>query len=397
MNDKIFIVLGLVFLVGLATDILGRKTSLPRVTLLLVFGVMLGSNGIGLIKPTHQPWLELASQIALVMVGFLLGGHLRIKPLKRHGRLVISLSVWITVATMLAVGLGLLLLGVPLPLALLLGAMATATDPAATLDVIRENKAAGPFSATLIGVVAVDDIWGLVVFSLTLTVLDALMGGVGFAALLHGALELGGSVLLGLGLGLPMAALSGRIQKGEPTQAEALGFVCLCTGLAIWLGLSYLIAAIVMGASVANLARHHKYPFHAIEGIEWPFLILFFVFAGASLNFDALRGGGVVLLGYLVLRISGRVMGAYLGARLGGSGQKTAHWYGLALLPQAGVAIGMALIAAQKFPAYANQLLSLAMSSTIIFELLGPILTRRALRRQGERDAAVTSKGAEVS
>ena len=379
-----FITLGLIFLIGLATDLLGHRTRLPRVTLLLVFGFIAGPALLGVVDHSHIPWLELASQIALVMVGFLLGGHLTRSTFAARGRLVITVSLWVTIITLVVVGAGLLLLGVPTPIALLLAAMATATAPAATLDVIRESRARGPFTQALIGIVAIDDVWGLITFSLVLTGLGALNGDGSFGALLHGLGELGGSIALGAALGLPMALLTGRLRPGEPTQAEALGFVCLCAGFATWLELSALLTAIMMGMTVANLAAHHKYAFHEIEGIEWPFLFLFFVFAGATLEPAAVYAGGAVVIAYVVLRLIGRVAGGELGGRLAGAPARQRRGFGMGLLPQAGVAIGMALLGAQRFPEHADALLSIAVASTMLFELFGPVLTRRALAAQGE-------------
>jgi Kef-type K+ transport system membrane component KefB len=193
--------------------------------------------------------------------------------------------------------------------------------------------------------------------------------------------EIGGAVLLGVVIGLPAAFLTGRIRPGEPMLTEALGLVFICCGAAIALQVSFLIAAMVMGAVVANLARHHEYPFHAIEGVEWPFMALFFVLAGASLEIQALLDIGLLALVYIVCRIAGKIFGAWSGGILGGASLRTRCWMGLALLPQAGAAIGMALVAVNRFPEYRQVMLPLVISSTIFFELVGPLLTRLALQR----------------
>ena len=136
----------------------------------------------------------------------------------------------------------------------------------------------GEFSETLLSIVALDDVWGLLIFVFAMAsaaVLngDAAVGGAVSASLV----ELGGSVALGVALGVPMAILTGRVRYGEPTLAEAIGFVLLGAGLAEWLDLLPILTAMAMGSTVASLATHHDRPFHAIEGIEWPFMILFFV------------------------------------------------------------------------------------------------------------------------
>jgi Kef-type K+ transport system membrane component KefB len=185
-------------------------------------------------------------------------------------------------------------------------------------------------------------------------------------------------------LGVPMAHLTGRIEKGEPTLGEALGFVFLCGGVAIWIGVSFLLASITLGSVVASLAKHHKRPFHAIEGIEMPFLVLFFVLAGASLDLSSVATVGTVGVAYVALRIGSRVLGGWLGGQLSGAPKSTSRWIGWALMPQAGVAVGMGLLAALRFPETADTILPVVIGSTVLFEMLGPIATRMALRAVGE-------------
>jgi Kef-type K+ transport system membrane component KefB len=162
---------------------------------------------------------------------------------------------------------------------------------------------------------------------------------------------------------------------------EALGLVFVCGGLALYLDVSFLIAVMVMGAVIANTAKHHDYPFHEIENVEWPFMLVFFVLAGASLEFASLQQlsyiGGI----YLICRFVGKYSGAWLGAKISGVDLPTRNWIGLALMPMAGVEIGMALIAANKFPEFRQLLLTLVISSTVIYELIGPPLTRYAIKK----------------
>jgi Kef-type K+ transport system membrane component KefB len=135
----------------------------------------------------------------------------------------------------------------------------------------------------------------------------------------------------------------------------------------------------VMGATIANIARHHEYPFHAIENIERPFLIVFFVLAGASLELGALLETGFVGLAYIGCRIIGKILAARAGTAIAKTDTATGRWMGLALLPQAGVAVGMALVASAAFPDYRDVLLPIVIGATVIFEILGPLGTRLAL------------------
>jgi Kef-type K+ transport system membrane component KefB len=355
------------------------------VTLLLVFGFAIGPSGLDWIPDFERRWFPLTAHVALAMVGFLLGNALSLTRLREHGRAVLSISVCAVATTGLLVALGLFLIGVPLEVALLLGGISTATAPAATQDVVHEGKARGPFSETLLGIVAVDDALGLLLFSVLLVAARAAAGDVvaleGLGAPLW---DVGGAILLGTALGLPMAWLAGRVRPGEPTLAEALGGVFLCSGLAVMFEVSYLLACVTLGTVVANVARHHERPFHAIEGVEWPLLILFFVLAGASLDTAALRTLGGVGLAYVVLRGIGRVAGAWIGSRAARAPKSFERWMGLALMPQAGVAIGMALVAAERLPELAAVILPITIATTTFFEIVGPVLTRLSLRRTGE-------------
>jgi Kef-type K+ transport system membrane component KefB len=383
--SKTLLTLGGVMLLGMATDYLGRRTALPRVTLLLVFGVIIGPAVLDLLPEFSRLWFPVIADMALLMVGFLLGGRLVHSFTRDNGRRVLGISFAVVFTTTLVVAGGLLAVGAPLMIALLLAAIATATAPAATADVVHELKADGPFSRVLLGIVAIDDAWGLMVFSFCLAAATSLSGnGEASTVLLHGLWELGGAVLLGLALGVPMAYLTGRIRGGEPTLAEALGLVFFCGGLALWMEVSFLLAAMVMGGTVANLAKHHQRPFHEIQHIEWPFMILFFVLAGAALNVDALLSVGIIGGAYIVLRTISRLAGAWLGGLFTHSNKMECRWMGLALMPQAGVALGMALVATQRIPELTDTLLPIVISATVFFELVGPILTRQALKHAGE-------------
>jgi Kef-type K+ transport system membrane component KefB len=381
-NAQILLTLGAILLVGLATDVLGRRTALPRVTLMLVFGMLIGPGMLDLIPALVIDRFELIASMALLMVGFLLGGRLTRQNLQRSGRAIIAISVTTVFITSLVVCLGLVLIGVPVPVAILFGCIASATDPAATVDIVMESGHKGKFADLLLSVVALDDAWGLIIFSLGLALTVLLLGLEQQPfPLLMALKDIGGSIILGLLIGLPAAYMTGRIRKGQPMLAEALGLVFLCGGLALLLEVSFLIAAMVMGAVVANLATHHEYPFHAIENIEWPFMVIFFVLAGASLEPAALVGISLIGAVYVVMRIAGKLLGGGLGGRFARAGPSTRRWIGAAMLPQAGAAMGMALVAANLLPEYRQLLLSVVIGTTVFFELIGPPITRLALRR----------------
>jgi len=379
----LLITFGALLLISLGLDGLGRLTKLPRITLLVLFGLGIGPSGADLLPIDAVEWQEITAQLTLTMIAFLLGGELSRAALAARGRAILSVSIAVTLASLAVIAGGMWLLGVPVGLALLLGGVGLATDPAATREVILETRADGPLSKTLLGVVAIDDAWGVIVFSVLLGLVAAGDGGA-MGGLVDGVAEVGVAVMAGLAIGLPAAYLTGRIRPGEPTLAEAMGLVLLCAGISLWLEVSLLLVGMTTGAVIVNLARHHERPFHAIEQASWPFVIVFFVLAGAAVDLTAVGGTGVLALAFLALRILGRMAGGWIGARLGGMGAQDSRLIGLALTPQAGVALGMALVAAHVLPQHAATLLTVTVATTVVFELAGPVLTRMVLLKSGE-------------
>jgi Kef-type K+ transport system membrane component KefB len=376
------ILLGALLLLALAGEAVGRHTRVPRISLLVLLGFILGPAALDLVDPRDSASFGFVAVLALSMVGFLVGGKLSTSVFKASGGAILRVSVVQALVTFGVVAGGLLLLTVPLELALLLAAIATATDPAATLDAIVQSRRSSRYADTLTGIVAVDDAWGLILFSLSIALIQVLTTSTidnGF--LLHLSRDLLGAIALGVLLGLPMALLSGRIRKGQPTLMEAMGMVMLCAGLAHWLAVSHLLACVVMGITVVNLARHHKRPFHAVEEIEWPFLAIFFIFSGAYLTLESLGAVGGLLVAYLFLRVTGRLLGGFMAALRSGDSAGAYRWIGLAMLPQAGVAMAMAFQAVSLYPALQDSLLPLVIAATVVFELVGPVLTRMLLLR----------------
>lgn len=382
MNISLSLIfLGSLFFIALLAHGFAKKLGLPRITLLLLLGFLFGPSGFGFIsEPTAAHWFPAVTKIALGMVGFLIGGTLSHTQLKQLGLDILIISMCLLIMTFAIVTLGMFLALNTLTTSLLLACIAIATAPAATTDVIHEMKAKGKFSKTILGVVAIDDLWALFSFSLILVFINGPISSENASSLLwHGVIEVFGGLGLGLVLGIPVAYISGRIAPGEPSLVEALGAVFLCTGLALQLKLSFLLATMAMGVSVTNLAKHHTRPFHAIESIEWPFMIVFFILAGASLQINALHGVGILGLLYVLLRTFSRILGSALASLPLSMNFRESVWLGLALLPQAGVPLGMALVAVEKLPEIKNIIIPIVLSASVIFELIGPILTKHAI------------------
>lgn len=390
-SASFLLTLGGILLLGLITSTMAERTALPRVTLLLIFGLVIGHEGFNIIPQEFSSYFDLIAEITLLMVGFLLGGKLTFESLKESAGDVFWISICAAFVTAALVSLLLIFIGIASDIAIILGCIASATAPTAILDVVAEAKKKlgfkpqqEKFSNTLLSIVAIDDVWALLLFALGLSLAKTLNGhGADTLFFASAAWEIFGALGLGTAIGIPAAYLTGRAKLGQPMIIEALGIVFICGGLAIWLEVSYLIAAMTVGAVIANLAKHHDYPFHAIENIESPFMVVFFVLAGASLDLGSFEELGLMGVLYIMARALGKYFGSYIGSQLSGSNSVTKKWMGLALLPQAGVPIGMALVAANQFPEYRQVLLSVVISSTVLFDIIGPILTRYAIYQAG--------------
>jgi len=390
MHDSalFLITTGSLLLIGIFASALAKRTFLPRVTLLLIFGAIIGLPGYQLIPQNFSDHFPLVADVTLLMVGFILGGKLTKDSFIASANQVIWISLCAAIFTSFIVTLGLWLLGMSFSTAIILGCIASATAPAAIMDVINELNIDTKFSRLLLSIVTLDDIWALMLFAIGMAIATS-SAETNVAAnnsiLFTSLIEIGGSIALGIVLGIPAAYITGRITEGQPSLTEAIAVIFVCGGLAMWLELSYLITAITVGAVIANIAKHHDYAFHEIENIEAPFMVVFFILAGASLELMSLLEIGLMGFAFIVLRTLGKYLGARIGGVASGANQLTTEWIGPALLPQAGVAIGMALVASHHFEEDGHILLTIAIGSTIVFELIGPVITHIAIKRVGNQ------------
>lgn len=378
------LLIGGIMLLALGAHTIGQRLRVPRVTLLLLVGALAGPEILDLVPVSISDNFQLVTELTLAMVGFLLGERMSVRDLKQ-GREAIIVSLAVTLVTAGLIFVAIWLVTGDVVAALVLAAIATATDPAATLDVVRQTHAKGPLTRLVTQVVAIDDAWGALLFSILL-VFAILVSGNGAGIIetaLHGIYEVVGAILLGSILGLPMGWMTGRLKPGEPMLLESAGFVFLAAGLAGALEVSYLLTCMALGVTVANVASHHVRPFRSIEGIIEPFLAMFFFLAGFGLDWSVLPTLGGIGLAYVAVRIIGRVAGGYAGGVLAGSHPHVRHHSGACLLPQAGVAMGLALVAAERIPEL-TYLMPLVIGSTVLFELIGPPVTMHQLKKAGE-------------
>ncbi len=370
---------------GYLAHVIGKYTHIPRVTLLLLLGITAGPAFLNIVPEEVALWSPVVSQAALSVIGFELGEKFLGRSLKTVGRSILIISLTKVVGTAVVVFAVLVLFGTPLVLAILLAGIAPATAPAATADVINEAGAKGELAETALRLVAIDDAWGVILFSALLVVAGMVNGTTASSELLWtGVFEVFGALLLGALLGFPMAWLTGRVSEGELTLVETLGFVFLCGGLAATFNLSFILASMSMGCVVSNVAHHHRRPFHAIEGVRQPFLIIFFLLAGFHVDLNGISVLGLIGSAYILARSIGVISAGYIGARIAKVSRIVRNHVGWCLLPQAGIALGLALLAAERYPLIGEQVLLIVVSTTVVFEIVGPAVTLMALRHAGE-------------
>ncbi|MBF0614746.1 MAG: hypothetical protein G8237_03400 [Magnetococcales bacterium] len=385
-NSSVLLTLGALFLIGFGADALARRILLPRVTLLLLTGMLLGPTVTGLVSTGQQGWLVVVAQATLCMVGFLLGGRITRQLWQHHGRMVLTISLTLLTFSSCLMFLGMLWIGAPVSAAILLATIGLTTDPVAPTDVVHELRAEGPFTRILLGVIATNDSLAFVLFTVALSVAAWFHP----VAVPHGVIEvvweLGGAVVIGVVFGRMAALFSDHIQRPDTLLAGMLGLLVLCGALATRLQTAFFLAVMVMGMVTVHHASRPRKPFLIIERFLWPFLILFFLLAGANLKPDALSHIGWFSGVYLGCRLLGELGGAWIGTTLAGAGPHARRWLGAALLPQAGVAMSMTFIAGQRFPDLTDLLMPVVISGVVVFELIGPVMTRIALLRSGEQD-----------
>ncbi|MBN2783123.1 MAG: cation:proton antiporter [Campylobacterales bacterium] len=334
--SELIISIGFIFFLGLGADFLAKRISIPRVTILIVIGIVIGPSAANLLPEVFiNEWFHVITSIALGMVGFLIGHQFTYDELKKSGKVVFSIALGKVLLSFILIAVVLVSIGLPLPVAFILASIASATAPAAVYEVVSELNIKNSFSTTLISIVALDDILAMFLFSLVLAIINASGQSGLHMVFASGVVEIFGSLFLGYAFGYPIAKINGRIQPGEPSMVEALGSVFLITGIAQYLELSPILATMAMGSAVSTFATHHTRALHAIENIQWPFMIMFFLLAGASLELETISDIGVIGLFYIVARIVGFYFGARLGAKVSGSEKNIERWIGLALIPQA--------------------------------------------------------------
>ena len=406
--EFMLITLAFSVLAGLLMSRAAKLVNLPAVTAYLVAGLCIGPfllgrmgiKGIGFSSLEYVDSFSIISQAALGFIAFEIGNEFRLKDLKSMGKSAITIGILQAVITTIVVDIALILLHfiapslISLSSAITLGAIAAATAPAATLMVVKQYKAEGPMTKLLLMVVAIDDAVGLVLFSVSFGVATALeTGAISFVGVVvEPLLELVLSIALGVLGGLSLNWLEKYFHSRSKRMSLAVAFVLLTVGIALleWniggvhFGFSLLLVCMIEGTVFCNINETSEELMDRVDRWTGPLNMLFFVLSGADLNLNVLSNPLVLIVGliFIAFRSLGKISGAYLSCRLEKTSPTIQKYLGITLLPQAGVALGMALTARNLSDGEIVR--NVVLFAVLVYELVGPTLTKWSLLRAGE-------------
>ena len=405
---QILLSLSIALLSGLMLSRLAKLAQLPAVTAYLVAGILIGPyclgafnvKGLGFTDLADVKSYSLVCDVALGFIAFSIGNEFRLSQLKKIGKQATIVGIFQAVVTTLLVDIVLVLLHFAMPnvlslsAALVLGAIASATAPAATLMVVKQYKAKGPLTDILLPVVALDDAVGLVLFSVSFGVAKALsLGAVSVASIIvEPLLEIVLSLALGAAMGFLFSLCERFFHSRSKRLAVSVGFVFLTIGLSmlkfniggIHISFSSLLVCMMLGTIFCNICDFSEELMDRVDRWTAPLFVLFFVLSGAELELSVFTSAVYVLIGvaYIASRSAGKYSGAMLSAKISGCDKNIVKYLGITLLPQAGVALGMAL----KAQVLADGMLisNITLFAVLIYELVGPLLTKIALTKAGD-------------
>lgn len=387
MTFTILFYLSVILFGGLIMGRAVKLIRLPNVTGYLLAGLLLGPCVLGFLPAGFVHEMELVSEMALALIALTIGAEFEFSYLKKVGIAPLIIALLEAFGAMFLVCAVLLVLGFDIEVSLLLGAIASATAPAATVMVVKQYKAKGPVTETLLSVVALDDAVALIAFGIAMAVVNTLQnpGEVSMVwAVAKPFVEILGSAVIGIALGLLFRIPLRFFKKSSNRLIITLAFTFLGTSLASMLGLSSLLLCMFMGATLINLCSDGADILEIADTITPPIYLMFFVISGAELNLFILPQIGLLGIAYIIARVTGKIGGASLGAVIAHSKPTVRKYIGLTLIPQAGVAIGLSLMAAKALPDIGETIQAVILCGTLIYELTGPVCTKLALIRAGE-------------
>lgn len=374
---------------GLFVAKLTGKLKLPNVTGYLIAGLLIGPSILNLVPKEIVEEMAIFSDVALGFIAYSIGSQINFKQLKKVGAGVVAITLLEALMAMaLVVAVMLFVFKTNLPFALLIGSIASATAPAATLMVIKQYRAKGPVVDTLLPVVAMDDGVSIMAFGVALTVSKALISGgdIHFTNLvLIPVGEIVGALILGFLIGVIFLFIEKIIRSEGELMNFVIVIIFLGFAIATKLHVSSLLCCMAIGATISNIRAGKLKYFSIVDNITVPIFLAFFVISGADLDISALKTTGLIGIAYVLVRVIGKWTGAFLGARAFHMPKTVQKYLGYTLVPQAGVAIGLSLVAQNALPSeHGVQIRTVILAATVIYEFIGPLITKKALIAAGE-------------
>lgn len=393
----ILVKIGVLILAGMIMGKVAERIRIPEVSGYLIAGLILGPV-FGFINQNDVTSFEIITNIALGFIAFQVGNEFWLGKLKKTGIKVIIITIVQALLTTLIVTLFALLF-VDLYIALVLGAIAAATAPAPIMMIVKKYKAKGELTDTLVPLVGFDDAVGVLMFGILLTISVTMINPSTtsinlFQVIKDPIIEIGISILIGSIIGLITGLLIRTVDIGEGQQEKDLDVIIvavfLTTGSAMLFHASPILTPMIAGAIVTNMINKKTYKIEelTLRSFIPPIMILFFTIAGASLQFDVIISAGLIGITYILSRILGKLLGAYLGSVIAKANRNVKRHLGFALLPQAGVAIGLSVAAYNLISPFdlegAQVIKNVILASVLIFELSGPLLVKMSLEKSGD-------------
>lgn len=382
--------ISIVLFVGVIGGRLAKYLKLPNVTGYLVAGLFIGASFLGTITEQDMASFSIVNEVALATIAFSIGSEFVLKDMLKVGSSILIITIAEAIGAVILVFIVTYYgFNQSFAFSIVIASMSAATAPAATMMVIRQYKAHGPLTRTILPVVAIDDAVGIMLFGLAMSLAKISIDSTShsFLQMISAPIiEILGSLLLGFLLGAILTFVANRARSKEELLSTVLASIAASTGLANLLNLSPLLTCMMLGATLVNLMHNSNRVFTLITDFTPPIYLLFFTLAGASLDLGILAQVGTLGVGYVIARATGKILGAFLGAKAVNADDAVVKYLGLSLLPQGGVSIGLSIIVRQELPQFAAAITTVILFSVLVYEISGPILAKIAIEKAGEVD-----------
>ncbi|MDI9412536.1 MAG: cation:proton antiporter [Bacillota bacterium] len=385
-NTTTILSISIILIAAFLLTRLTKPLKLPNVTGYILAGILIGPYALDLIPANVSQGMEFLTDLALAFIAFGVGRFLELTNIKQNGRQVLIITLFESLFAAVLISLSMYyIFKVELPLALLLGAIASATAPASTIMTIRQYDAKGSFVNMILQVVALDNVVALIAFSACAAVVQNLNGdgGMGASVIITPIITNIAAIGLGILAGFVLNLLITDKRSEDNRLLIPVAMISLVTGFCAAFDISPLLACMAFGTCYINISDNKRL-FNQISTFAPPIMTMFFVLSGMRLDVPALKTAGIIGVAYFFIRIIGKYLGAYTGASISGANPEVRKYFGLTLVPQAGVSIGLAILGQRLLPPKMGSMLStIILSSAVLYEMVGPASAKLGLYLAG--------------